>query len=73
MVFFKILLVCFLFLSKRYLLHDLIQLNIFRQKDIISEIYRDVYPIINDTKKEYSIGNVKLPQAEDKIYQTSLS
>jgi hypothetical protein len=48
-------------------------LNIFRQKDIISEIYRDVYPIINDTKKEYSIGNVKLPQAEDKIYQTSLS
>lgn len=49
------------------------QLNTFRQKNSINEIYRSIYPIVGDSKMEYSIANVRLPNAEDKIYQTSLS
>lgn len=45
----------------------------FRQKNIINEIYHYVYPITNNKKNEYSITNIRLPQAEDKIFQTSLS
>ena len=59
--------------AHRYLLHDLIKLTAFRQKDIISEIYQHVYPITNDTKSDYSIASLKLPAAQDRIYQTSLS
>ncbi|CAF5104084.1 unnamed protein product, partial [Rotaria sp. Silwood1] len=59
--------------QSKCLLHDLIQLITYRQKDIINEIYRYVYPIVNDKNDEYSIGNIKLPHAEDKIYQTSFT
>jgi hypothetical protein len=57
----------------RCLLHDLIHLIHFRQKDMISEIYRCVYPIISENKTEFSIGNIRLPPAEDKSYLLSLS
>jgi hypothetical protein len=45
----------------------------FRQKDLINELYHYVYPIFDENKTEYSIANMKLPPAEDKIYLTSLS
>jgi len=62
-----------LLFSKRCLLHDLIKLTTFRQKDLIRELYHYVYPITVEKKSEYSIGNIKLPAAEDKIYETSMS
>ncbi|CAF4408978.1 unnamed protein product, partial [Adineta steineri] len=55
--------------QSKYLLHDLIQLIIFRQKNLISNIYHHIYPITSDNNNEYSIGNIKLPPAEDKSYQ----
>ncbi|CAF3841822.1 unnamed protein product, partial [Rotaria sordida] len=59
--------------QSKCLLHDLIQVITYRQKDIINEIYRYVYPIVNDKNDEYLIGNIKLPPAEDKIYHTSFT
>jgi hypothetical protein len=59
--------------QSKCLLHDLIHLINFRQKDMISELYRYVYPIIAENKKEFSIGNIRLPPAEDKSYLVSLS
>ncbi|CAF2937296.1 unnamed protein product [Rotaria sp. Silwood2] len=59
--------------QSKCLLQDLIQVITYRQKDIINEIYRYVYPIVSDKNDEYFIGNIKLPHAEDKIYQTSFT
>lgn len=66
--FYRFYFIEFLFL--RCALHDLTQLNIFRQKDIVQEIYHYVFPIVTISNDEYLIGNIKLPHAEDKIYQT---
>jgi hypothetical protein len=60
-------------LLSRYILNDFIQLITYRQKEIISEIYRYVYPIVNDQKNEYFIASIKLLPAEEKIHQTSSS
>ncbi|CAF4459488.1 unnamed protein product [Rotaria socialis] len=59
--------------QSKCILHDLTQVINFRQKDIVHEIYHYIYPIIVDDSGEYSIANVKLPQAEDKTYQTSMT
>ncbi|UJR35700.1 hypothetical protein I4U23_028449 [Adineta vaga] len=59
--------------QSKYFLHDLIQLITFRQKDIINEIYHHIYPIKSVNRNEYSIANVKLPTAQDRIYQTTLT
>jgi hypothetical protein len=45
----------------------------YRQKIVWSEVYRYIYPITCDNKNEYSIANIKLPQADDKIYQAASS
>lgn len=39
----------------------------------MNEIYRYIYPINYDNQNEYYIANIKLPQADDKIYQSPLS
>jgi len=57
----------------RSTLNDLLQLVIYRQKLIIRDIYTYVYPINVENKNEFTIANIKLPAAEDKIFQTSLS
>ncbi|CAF0968638.1 unnamed protein product [Adineta ricciae] len=59
--------------QSKYFLYDLIKLTTFRQKTIIDEIYHQIYPIVSDKKNEYSIANVRLPTAQDKIYQTTLT
>jgi hypothetical protein len=55
------------------MLHNFTQIINFRQKEIINEIYHYIYPIECDNHHEYSIANIKLPQADDKIYQSTLS
>lgn len=59
--------------QSKCLLHDLTHLIHFRQKDMISEIYHYVYPIVPENKREFSIGNIRLQPAEDKSYLLSLS
>jgi hypothetical protein len=61
------------FFVHRCVLHDLVHLTHFRERDMISEIYRYVYPITAESKTEFSIGNIRLPPAEDKSYLLSLS
>ena len=39
----------------------------------MDEIYRYIYPIHCDAQKEYSIANRRLPQADDKAYQSASS
>lgn len=58
-------------LPSRYILSDFIQLVTYRQKEIISEIYRYVYPIVNDQKNDYFIASIKLLPAEEKTHQAS--
>ncbi|CAF4804744.1 unnamed protein product [Rotaria sp. Silwood1] len=53
-------------------LHTLTQIISYRQKEIINEIYHYIYPIDNDNQNEYYIANIKLPQADSKIYQSGL-
>ncbi len=55
------------------MLRNLIQIIIYRQKEIMNEIYRYIYPIRSDNQNEYSIANIKLAQADDKIYQSGSS
>jgi hypothetical protein len=55
------------------MLRNLIEIITYRQKEIMNEIYRYIYPIRNDNQNEYSIANIKLPQADDKIYQSGSS
>ncbi|CAF3994108.1 unnamed protein product [Rotaria sordida] len=38
----------------------------------MNEIYHYIYPIDNNNQNEYYIANIKLPQADDKIYQSTL-
>ncbi len=57
----------------RNVLCELTQLSIYRQKEIINEISRYVYPIVIDKKHEFTIANIKLPQADDRIYQAPSS
>lgn len=39
----------------------------------MTEIYRYIYPIESDDYNELSIANIKLPPADDKIYQSASS
>ena len=39
----------------------------------MTEIYNYIYPIEMEKQNEYSIANIKLPQADDKIYQSGSS
>ncbi|CAF0877101.1 unnamed protein product [Rotaria sordida] len=58
--------------QSRAILHKLIQIISYRQKKIMNEIYHYIYPIDNNNQNEYYIANIKLPQADDKIYQSTL-
>jgi hypothetical protein len=39
----------------------------------MNEIYHYIYPIQTEKENEYSIVNIKLPPADDKIYQSASS
>ncbi|CAF1427235.1 unnamed protein product [Rotaria magnacalcarata] len=54
----------------RSILRNLTQIISYRQKEIMNEIYRYIYPIRSDNQLEYYIANCRLPQADDKIYQS---
>ena len=55
------------------ILRNLTQIITYRQKEIMNEIYHYIYPIQTENQDEYSIANIKLPQADDKIYQSASS
>ncbi|CAF1250332.1 unnamed protein product [Adineta steineri] len=57
--------------QSRIILHKLIQIITYRQKEIMNEMYYHIYPIQKENQNEYSIANIKLPQADDKIYQSA--
>ncbi|UJR10312.1 hypothetical protein I4U23_014518 [Adineta vaga] len=59
--------------QSRSILRKLTQIIAYRQREVMHEIYRYIYPIHCDTQNEYSITNIKLPQADDKIYQSASS
>ena len=45
----------------------------YRQKIILKEISQDVYPIRCTGSNEYSIVDIRLPRADDRIYDASSS
>jgi hypothetical protein len=57
----------------RSVLCELTQLSVYRQKEIINEISRYVYPIVIDKKQDFAIANIKLLQADGRIYQAPSS
>jgi hypothetical protein len=63
----------FFIIFSRSILRNLTQIINYRQKEIINQIYHYIYPIENDNQNEYTIANIKLPQADDKIYQSASS
>lgn len=72
-VFFHVDLSCCFFSLQRSILHQLIQIIQYRQREIISEISHYIYPITHENQKGFSIANLHLPPAEDKIYQSASS
>jgi hypothetical protein len=63
----------FILIFFRSILRTLTEIISYRQKEIIHEVYRYIYPIEKDNHNEYSIVNIILPQADDKIYQSASS
>lgn len=60
-------------LLRRAILRQLTQIIAFRQREVMSDIYRYIYSIHCNANKEYFITNIKLPQADDKVYQSASS
>ncbi|CAF4122554.1 unnamed protein product [Rotaria sp. Silwood2] len=58
--------------QSKFTLQHLTQVISYRQKEIMNEIYHYIYPIENDNQNEYYIANIKLLQADAKIYQSTL-
>ncbi|CAF0846335.1 unnamed protein product [Adineta ricciae] len=59
--------------QSRSILRKITQIIAYRQREIMDEIYRYIYPIHCDAQKEYSIADRRLPQADDKVYQSASS
>ncbi|CAF1010872.1 unnamed protein product, partial [Didymodactylos carnosus] len=57
--------------QSKSILRELKQLVIYRQNEIVNDIARYVYPISINSMHEYCIAGLKLPQAEDKILQST--
>lgn len=57
----------------RSILHQLVQIIHYRQREIITEIYHYIYPIRHENQKGFFIANVNLPSAGDKIYESPSS
>ena len=55
------------------MLHQLLQVISYRQKIILTELSRDVYPIRCIDSNAYSIVDIRLPRADDPIFDASSS